>query len=194
MTDRPKLDKTLESTTFQNYYYLKEELVQFCRQEGLQAAGGKTDLVKRISHYLDTGEKLMSKAKSKSSVDIGSITEDILIESNFVCSEKHRAYFKQAIGKGFSFNVGFQHWLKSNAGKTYKDAVEAYDQILADKRRGKTVIDKQFEYNTYIRYFFADNNGKSLDDAIQCWKYKKSIQGHNRYEKSDLMVLEPTEL
>lgn len=39
----------------------------------------------------------------------------------------------------------------------------------------------------YIRIF--DNNGKSFDDAIKCWKYKKSMQGHSRYEKSDLMAL-----
>ena len=29
-----------------------------------------------------------------------------------------------------------------------------------------------------------------LDEAITCWKYKKSLQGHNRYEKSDLVVLD----
>lgn len=32
--------------------------------------------------------------------------------------------------------------------------------------------------------------GKSLDDAIRCWKYKKQSQGHNRYEKSDLIALD----
>ena len=54
---------------------------------------------------------------------------------------------------------------------------------------GRTVIDKQFEYNTYIRDFFDDNKDKSLDDAIACWKYKKSLAGHNRYERSDLAAL-----
>lgn len=58
------------------------------------------------------------------------------------------------------------------------------------KKRSKTKIDKQFEYNTYIRDFFADNRGKSLDEAIKCWKYKKQLPGHNRYEKSDLDVLD----
>ena len=59
-----------------------------------------------------------------------------------------------------------------------------------DKKKGKTVIDKQFEYNTYTRDFFADNKGKSLEDAIKCWKYKKQLQGNNRYEKSDLVALD----
>lgn len=84
----------------------------------------------------------------------------------------------------------FQKWLKANAGKTYKDAIDAYYQILEDKKKGKTKIDRQFEYNTYIRDFFEANKGKTLEEAIICWKYKKSIQGHNRYEESDLVALE----
>ena len=57
-------------------------------------------------------------------------------------------------------------------------------------KKGKTTIDKQFEYNTYIRDFFEDNQGRGLEEAIICWKYKKSLQGHNRYEKSDLAALD----
>ncbi|WP_155830517.1 hypothetical protein [Butyrivibrio sp. NC3005] len=38
--------------------------------------------------------------------------------------------------------------------------------------------------------FFADNKGASLDDAIRCWKYKKSLKGQNKYERSNLKVLE----
>ena len=189
MATRPNLEKNLDSITFLSYYYLKDELTRFCRQEGLQAIGGKEELTKRIAHYLDTGEKLVIKTKSNPSADIAGITEDSLVENNFVCSEKHRAFFAQKIGKGFSFNVIFQRWLKSNAGKSYKEAIQAYCQIIADKKIGKTIIDKQFEYNAYIRDFFDDNDGKSLDDAIKCWKYKKGLQEHNKYEKSDLIVL-----
>lgn len=84
----------------------------------------------------------------------------------------------------------FKKWLKSNAGKTYKEAIVTYCQILEDKKKGKTKIEKQFEYNTYIRDFFADNKGKSLEEAIKCWKYKKQMQGHNRYERTDLVAIE----
>lgn len=94
------------------------------------------------------------------------------------------------MGNDFSSNAAFQKWLKNNTGKTYGEAVEAYYQILADKKKGRTNIDKQFEYNTYIRDFFADNQGKSLKEAIKCWKYKKQLKGHNRYERSDLSVLD----
>lgn len=193
MTERPVLDKNLDSKTFRDFYYLKEELVDFCRKNNLPVSGGKLELTDRIAYFLDTGEILSSSvAKKKVTVisNIANINEDTKIETDFVCSEQHRAFFKNHIGSSFSFNVAFQKWLKSNAGKTYKDAISAYYQILEDKKKGKTKIDKQFEYNTYIRDFFADNQGKSLEDAIKCWKYKKQLQGHNRYERSDLIAIE----
>ncbi|MCI6006640.1 MAG: SAP domain-containing protein [Ruminococcus sp.] len=190
MNERPALDKSLDSKTFLQFYYLKEELVAFCRENGLPTSGGKPDITRRIAHFLDTGKILpATKSRKKSASAISVINMDTPIEENFVCSEKHRAFFKENIGSSFSFNVGFQKWLKSNSGKTYKDAINAYYQILEDKKKGKTKIDKQFEYNTYIRDFFEDNHGKSLDDAIKCRKYKKSLPGHNRYEKADLEAL-----
>lgn len=190
MIDRPILDKNLDSKTFREFYYLKEELVDFCRKYGLPTSGGKLEITERIAHFLDTGEIFSAKRVQKKAQTITDITEETPIESDFVCSEKHREFFKEHIGNSFSFNVAFQKWLKSNSGKTYADAIAAYYQILEDKKKGKTKIDKQFEYNTYIRDFFADNQGKSLDEAIKCWKYKKQLQGHNRYEKTDLVALE----
>ena len=32
---RPALEKNLDGRTFREYYYLKEELVEFCRKNGL---------------------------------------------------------------------------------------------------------------------------------------------------------------
>lgn len=190
MIERPDLNRNLDGETFRSFYYLKEELVDFCRSNNLPVSGGKQELTNRIAHFLDTGEVLKGSVKKKMTSDVGIITEDTLIESDIVCSEKHRAFFLEKIGKSFSFNVLFQKWLKNNAGKTYKDAIDAYYQILEEKKKGKTTIDKQFEYNTYIRDFFEDNKDRSLEDAIICWKYKKGKQGHNRYAKSDLIALE----
>lgn len=189
MQERPVLSKEMDGSTFLSFYYLKEELVDFCRKNGIPTSGGKTDIAERIAHFLDTGEITSGTMVKRKTSNITNITNDTRIEADFICTEKHRAYFKEQIGNSFSFNVAFQKWLKGNTGKTYEEAIAAYYQILEDKKKDKTKIDKQFEYNTYIRDFFADNKGKSLDNAINCWKYKKSLQGHNRYERSDLVVL-----
>jgi dTDP-glucose pyrophosphorylase len=189
MSERPELNKDLDSKVFCSFYYLKEELVDFCKKVGLPASGGKIEITDRIANFLETGEIISATNKRTAVANIGVVSEDTVIESDFVCSEKHRAFFKEKIGKNFSFKVPFQKWLKENAGKTYGEAIKAYSQIIEAKKNSKTTIDKQFEYNTYIRDFFEDNTGLTLKQAIACWKYKKSLQGHNRYEKTDLVAL-----
>lgn len=190
MKTRENLGVNLDENTFRNCYYLKEELVAFCKENKLPTGGSKGELTERVATFLKTGEVCSAKAESRKKNKVDDIEEDTLIEENVVCSQKHREFFESKIGKGFSFSVRFQKWLKSNAGKTYKDAIEAYKQIAEDKKTSKETIDGQFEYNRYIRDFFEDNHGKTLEDAIVCWKYKKSMQGHNRYEKDDLVALE----
>ena len=187
--ERPSLTRELDSTVFRSFYYLKEELVDFCRENGLPVSGGKPELTERIACFLDTGKVLPPSAKKRTTASAGVITEDTVIEAEIVYSEKLRAFFRERIGKSFSFNVPFQNWLKENAGKTYGDAIPAYYRVLEEKKRKKMAIGRQFEYNTYIRDFFADNHGKSLADAIVCWKYKKCLPGHHRYEPSDLVAL-----
>ena len=190
MSQRPELNKELDAATFRSFYYLKQELANFCKENGLPTSGSKPELTDRIAYFLGTGNVLKFSAERKTAVNIVTLTEDTVIEPNIVCSEKHRAFFCEKIGKSFSFNIPFQKWLKANAGKTYGDAILAYDRILEEKKQCKTEIGRQFEYNTYIRDFFADNPGKNLHDAIVCWNYKKGLPGHHRYEQSDLRALD----
>lgn len=147
MNDRPVLDRNLDSKIFRDYYYLKEELVNFCRENGIPVSGGKIEIADRIAYFLETGKILSVSSERKKGMAISVLSEDAKIEANFVCSEKHRIFFREHIGNSFSFNVAFQKWLKSNTGK-------------------------------------------SLEEAITCWKYKKQLQGHNRYERTDLIAIE----
>ena len=183
-----RLTRNLAPDEFAQHYFLKEELKDFCRTEGLRVSGSKGDLERRIIHYLETGEELSEpKAKRKSHTVLDEITLDSTLGEDFRCSEDKRAFFEMHLGRGFKFKVSFQKWLKANPEKTYGDAIGAYREIISSGE--KTEIGRQFEYNRYIRDFFEDNDGRSLDDAIRCWKFKKGLRGHNRYEKSDLEIL-----
>ena len=202
-SNKRKLNKELSSAEFKEYYFLKEELKEFCRNEGLKISGSKNQLEKRIIYYLDTGKSLDDSNSikkddksirpnfQKSDKTKATISKEIRLDSilgeNFKCSEDKREFFEKEIGKGFKFKVKFQKWLKANPDKTYQDAIHAYHELQNSNE--KTEIDKQFQYNQYIRDFFKDNDDKTLNDAIKCWNYKKSIKGHNKYEKSDLCIL-----
>ena len=184
----PELTRELRPEEFCEHYFLKEELKDFCRSEGLKVSGSKEDLENRIIHYLKTGEVLNEPVLKQVSPKLQSdIALDSRLGENFKCSEDKREFFENEIGKSFKFKVKFQKWLKSNPDKTYREAIEAYHEIQNSNE--KTKIGKQFQYNQYVRDFFEDNKDKSLDDAIKCWKYKKSLKGHNKYEKSDLEAL-----
>lgn len=140
MGKRPDLDKSLDSKVFKEYYYLKEELIDFCRKNNLQTTGGKLELNERIANFLNTGKRTYKTHTTGKTKIIDEITLDTIIEENFVCSEKRRAFYKEQIGNSFSFNVPFQKWLKSNFGKTYQDSIVAYYQILEDKKRIKQLL------------------------------------------------------
>ena len=94
MSERPELDIKLDSKIFREYYYLKEELIDFCRKNDLQTTGGKLELTERIVNFLDTGVKSYKTHITKKTKIVDDITLDTLIEENFVCSEKHRAFYK----------------------------------------------------------------------------------------------------
>ncbi|MBE6499664.1 MAG: hypothetical protein E7Z80_03820 [Methanobrevibacter thaueri] len=183
-----ELTKNTTPEEFKNHYFLKTELVEFLRKEGLKTTGNKQDLEKRIIHYLKTGKQLKEPEKTKKPIQNNTkIALNAKLGENFKCSEDKREFFQKHIGKGFKFKVKFQKWLKSNPDKTYQDAIQAYHTIQNTKETTK--IPKQFQYNQYIRDFFKNNPDKTLNDAIKCWKHKKNQKGHNKYEKTDLQAL-----
>lgn len=198
MNERPKLSKELTSSEFKSFYYLKSELINFCKELGICHSGSKQDLEKRIILFLETGEILnekkqrnSKKTQKKTQNNFDNISQFLStkISENYVCSENDRKFFKQVIGKSFSFKVEFQDWLRNNSGKTYSDAVTEYKKIIEQKKQNKSKIGEQFQYNTYIRDFFEDNKNKTISDAIKCWNYKKQLCGNHKYNHSDLEIL-----
>ena len=56
MSERPELNRELDGKTFRSYYYLKEELVDFCRENNLPLSDsgreekGKTTIDKQFEY------------------------------------------------------------------------------------------------------------------------------------------------
>ncbi|RYZ66619.1 MAG: hypothetical protein EOP09_12405 [Proteobacteria bacterium] len=46
----------LTLSEFKQRYWLKSELVQWCRERSLPTQGGKLELARRITQYLETGQ------------------------------------------------------------------------------------------------------------------------------------------
>jgi hypothetical protein len=54
--ERPTLALTLPVDEFHRWYWLKEALIAFCRQQRLPATGSKVTLAARIAALLTTGK------------------------------------------------------------------------------------------------------------------------------------------
>lgn len=193
MDSKPNLDRNISLTDFNDFYWLKAELVEFCKQNGISTLGGKIELSDRIRHYIITGktnrnEPKKSISKSKFDWNKEKLTLNTEITDNYKNCENVRSFFIKEIGLHFTFNVIFMKWMKENVGKTLYDAIIEWNRINELKRSKDYIseINPQFEYNRYIRAFLADNPELSSKDAMKHWKLKRSQRGTNEYERTDL--------
>lgn len=178
---RPELNRSISAQDFRAFYWLKAELIDFCRSEGLSRQGGKIEIADRIERYLITGKKddqnnaRQKKPVSKFDWANAELTRETPITDNYKNSENVRRFFKREIGPHFKFNVKFMNWMKDNIGQTLGDAVNAWHTIgsEAKNRSQPKEIAPQFEYNTYIRDFLADNPDKTKNEAVICWNVKR---------------------
>ena len=183
---RPELRKDLDVQDFLSYYWLKEELQVFCRENGMSAAGSKKEITDRIAAFLQTGEinKPAKKKKSPSKDVLSELNLDTVITENHRCSQTVRAFFKSVIPK-FHFSTYIQNYFKENAGKTYRDVVHAWYEEEERKKNPsyKKQIGSQFEYNQFTRDYFADpkNKGSNREEAIKAWNVLKKLPGSNKY-------------
>jgi len=189
---RPILNNKISQKNFKQYYWLRDELKSFCKNNGIKNSGLKIELTKKILNFLQTGDKELTThsktvVRTRNNRNYQNITLKTKIGKKYKSTEPLRIFFKSIIGKSFKFSVPFQKFCQNHPSKTYQDAINFWRKNK--NRKNKNIIPPQFEYNTYIRDFMAANKNKKLSEAIICLKYKKSLPGNNKYSNSDLVVL-----
>ncbi len=193
---RPDLIDIKTAEELQKWYWLKQELVDYCKLMKIHYSGSKAEIMDRIAETLETGvikaEKRIKKQKFSSRFNWAKevLTPDTMITDSYKNGQNTRRFFQEQIGPSFKFNIDFMAWIKANVGKTLRDAVEQW-QLLEDRKKDKnfkSTIPSSNQYNQYMRDFFADNPDKTIKDARKYWSLKRSLPGHNKYEKSDLKL------
>ena len=173
--ERPDLNTDISSADFLDFYWLKNELTDFCRATQLSTAGSKQEITIRIAHFLETGERLKPQLKRKANAKMpDTFTRDTVIGEGWCNSQGLRAFFEAEIGKGFHFNVFLRDFItNSGVGKTLGDAIDGWHESKS-RPKGSSDIGSQFEYNRHMRAFYDANPGASRADAIAAWKEKRS--------------------
>ncbi len=193
MRKRPQINSIKSSGEFAQWYWLKEELVAYCRKQGLKVSGNKLELTRRIKRFITTGDRtepVQSVRKKTSTFDwhADPLTPSTKITDSYKNTQNVRRFMKSQIGESFHFSVPLMQWVKENEGKSLKDLVAYYNSLqVAKKQAGyQSEIPPSNEYNRYTRDFLADNPELSIAQARKCWAYKRSVRGSNKYQHSDI--------
>jgi hypothetical protein len=195
--NRPDIKDIQNGTELKRWYWLKQELVDYCKSTQLNYTGTKFDILDRIANSLDndsskqTNLKPRPKPTSKFDWSKSKLTLKTIITDSYTNGPNTRKFFKDHCGDKFHFSIPFMDFMKKNCGKTLQDAVNEWRRLneITKAKGFKSRIPEGNQYNQYIRDFFADNPTKSIKDARHFWKLKRSLPlGRHVYEKTDLIL------
>ena len=171
--EAPFLSANLTAQHFASWYWLKEELLAFCREHQISPSGSKLQLQSRIKDYLNGKNPVPRPTPQRTPTKMPThFTMDTIIGEGWRCNPSLGAFFKQNLGPGFHFNAPTRDFIHTKAGKTLADAAICY-QTSARPGAKKTRIPQQLEYNQHLRDFFRDNPGSSRQQAIDAWWIKR---------------------
>jgi hypothetical protein len=194
---RPEIKNIKTGTELKRWYWLKQELVDYCRLTNLSYAGAKFDILERIANALDdkikiTAKSLLSKQPtSKFDWHTEKLYLDTVVTDSYKNSQNVRKFFQQHCGNKFHFSIPFMAFMKNNCGKTLEYAIGEWKKlyILRKDKNFKSEIPEGNQYNKYIRDFFADNPNMTIKQARHFWKLKRNLPlGRHIYERTDLQL------
>jgi len=194
MTQRPEITACPNAATFRKWYYLKTELVDFARANGIKTTGGKFEIADRIAHFLDHGAapveaKKTKKLTSKFDWHGAPLSDATVITDNYKNTQNMRRYMQARI-PGFKFSIPFMDWMKANVGKTLGEAVIVAKQIDAEKKAGKKQPDQPHnQYNAYTRAYFAQVPNGTQAEVRKLWALRRRHPGPYVFDLSDLDLL-----
>jgi hypothetical protein len=169
---RPLLSSSLSAEEFRRWYWLKDELIDYCREYDLPRSGAKTELADRIVAHL-SGRVVTTIVRKKlpNSPMPTEFSINTRIGVGWHCSQPLRAFFVRYCGRGFRFSEALRAFIATNSGRTLGDAIAFYE-IAKDEPRAE--IDPQFEYNRHVREFRRDHPHATHSDVVASWKAKRS--------------------
>lgn len=165
-------------------YWLKLELIKFCKVNKLPTQGSKIELIERIDSFFKTGVASSHTSKKLTDKDsLRPITKNTLVK-NYNSDAKTREFFVSNLGIKFKFNSYLRQFTdKKNikANTTYGDLATGWIVFENEKKGSKPSISKQFEYNQFIQDYFSNENNGTLQQATSAWKTVKVQKGAHTY-------------
>ena len=171
---RPPLRSTTSTSDFLAWYWLKAELIAFCREVGLSTSGSKEALTARIAAFLGgspgPAPHLAEAPRSRDTAP-ASLTPQTVVVPGYRLSRRLRAFFEEREGPDFRFNQALRDFFREPAGRTLADALALYRSSRDEPARP---IAAQFEFNRHMREFFQAHPDSSMEEARLAWWRKRN--------------------
>ncbi|MDI9330997.1 MAG: DUF6434 domain-containing protein [Alphaproteobacteria bacterium] len=194
--DRPLLEPSMAPEALDAYYWYMQELVTYCREQGLSTHGHKHEVLESVRDHL-CGSLVMTPRESarakatRAATGDHTITFETRIGPDYKCDANTRAFFESVIGPHFHFTAHLQRFRRANTHRqlTYGDL--ATEWIAEHERRKdksyKSTLMHTWEYNRFVRDYMRDkerNHGKTLKDAAVAWNELRQSCGPRDYASS----------
>ena len=196
MKTRPNFEEIEDAEDFDNWYWMKEELVAICKASNIHFNGRKNELRQRIIDQMN-GKKITKSKTQKPTSNFNWAKEKLTLKTvitDSVTFGKNLRHFMKSQISGFVSSAEFMDWVKQNPGKTLQDAVDIYFKIETDKKKGIKIDKSDFNVmNAYIDSFLKANPNLSRKEALKCWdikKYMPAKKGLVKYEDADLKLIQ----
>lgn len=173
-TQRPGLDSSMTAAEFSRWYWLKTELADFARSQGLSAGGGKEQIAERISAMLDGKPQPSRPAAKRSTKQLAEpLTVDSAVPKGQHCSQLLRVWFTEQLGAGFHFDVHMRDFFAAADGSsTLADALAHWQET---RTASAPEIGRQFELNQFTRTWFAGHPDGTREQMHAAWQLHRSL-------------------
>jgi hypothetical protein len=177
-SERPSLSPALAAKEFRRWYWLKEELIAFAKQERLSTTGDKPTLANRIELFLSGLDPKIASATTQAARQTVSkrlaepLTPATVLGPKQASSQQLRRYFKQAIGPSFSYDIHMRTFLASDHTKTLGEAVEHWH---ASRNAMKPDTLPQLELVRFMKAWHQANPTGTQMECRAAWQRYKDL-------------------
>jgi hypothetical protein len=182
-SERPELSPSLEAAEFRRWYWLKPELVEFAKQEGMSTTGDKPTLANRIALFLDRADPVEASAKTKTIRQTVStrlpepLTAETVLGPRQASSQQLRVFFVEAIGPKFSYDIHMRTFLSSDCTKTLGEAVAHWH---ATRTTAKPDTLPQLELVRFMKAWHRAHPTGTQQECRAAWQRYKALPADER--------------
>ena len=196
---RPDFSKIKTGVAFNQWYWLKREMVDICKRAGLPCHGNKFELRDRIMYALYHQGSVKPDTKPKKATSTfdwakAKLTLNTVITDNVSFGPNFRGFMEAQTTRKFTCHSDFMDWVRANPGQTLQNAIFAWE-ALENRKEDPAFRREIAEHNMYCQYvrdFLSDNPGQSFTQAKNHWNRKRQLpmkEGLVKYKRSDLKLV-----